>query len=130
MAQTPYLVTVEATSRPRKCSHETPQLRVERRLHAGSPYCSNNLVGAGPALVTFDLQQPSIATDQADDHDPSKGVDPNKQALNTIDADPPTSTVASLPATEASTSFTVSWSGQDDPGGSGIASYDIYVSDN
>lgn len=30
------------------------------------------------ALVTFDLQQPSIATDQADDHDPSKGVDLNK----------------------------------------------------
>ena len=49
------------------------------------------------ALVTFDLQQPSIATDQADDHDPSKGVDPNKQALNTIDAGPPTSSVAPLP---------------------------------
>jgi hypothetical protein len=28
------------------------------------------------------------------------------------------------------TSFTVSWSGQDDTGGSGIASFDIFVSDN
>jgi len=28
------------------------------------------------------------------------------------------------------TIFTVSWSGQDDPGGSGIALYDIYVSDD
>ena len=36
-----------------------------------------------------------------------------------------------MPATETSTSFTVSWSGQhDDTGGSGIASYNVYVSDN
>ncbi|HET6879682.1 MAG TPA: choice-of-anchor Q domain-containing protein, partial [Pirellulales bacterium] len=41
----------------------------------------------------------------------------------------PTSTVAALPATEASTSFTVSWSGSD-AGGPGIASYSVYVSDN
>ena len=42
----------------------------------------------------------------------------------------PTSSVNALPATETSTSFTVSWSGQDNAGGSGIASFDIYVSDN
>ena len=81
------------------------------------------------ALVTFDLQQPSIATDQADDHDPSQG-DPNKQALNTIDAGPPTSSVAPLPTVENSPNFTVSWSGQDDGGGSGVATYTLYVSDN
>jgi hypothetical protein len=46
------------------------------------------------------------------------------------DSVPPTSKVNSLPATERSTAFTVSWSGQDNAGGSGIASYDIYVSDN
>ena len=51
-------------------------------------------------------------------------------ASNTIDAGPPTSSVAALPATETSTSFTVSWSGTDDAGGSGIASYDVFVSDN
>ena len=61
---------------------------------------------------------------------PRKGVDPSKQALNTIDAGPPTSSVGPLPPEETSTSFTVTWSGQDDPGGSGIAFYNIYVSDD
>ena len=42
------VVAVEATSRPRQFGYETPQLRLERRLHAGSPYRSNDLVSAGP----------------------------------------------------------------------------------
>jgi hypothetical protein len=41
----------------------------------------------------------------------------------------PTSTIAPLPATVPSTSFTVSWSGSD-PGGPGIATYTVYYSDN
>ena len=49
---------------------------------------------------------------------------------NTIDVGAPTSTVTALPPTEPSTSFTVSWSGQDDTGGSGIATYSIFVSHN
>ena len=81
------------------------------------------------ALVTFDANG-AIATDQVDDEDPSKGIDSEKQDLNTIDASPPTSSVRPLPAAETSPSFSVSWSGQDDSGGSGIASYNIYVSDN
>jgi len=52
------------------------------------------------------------------------------QITNTIDAGPPSSSVAALPATETSTSFSVTWSGEDDTGGSGIASYNIYVSDD
>ena len=48
--------------------------------------------------------------------------------INTIDADPPSSHVNPLPATQPQT-FTVTWQG-DDGSGSGIASYDIYVSDN
>jgi hypothetical protein len=48
--------------------------------------------------------------------------------LNTIDATPPVSKVAALPAHESTPTFTVSWSGSDV--GSGIASYTIYVSDN
>src|SRR5512135_150013 len=48
MAPSPDSLAVEATSRPRKCGHETPQLRLERRLHDGSPYRSNDLVSAGP----------------------------------------------------------------------------------
>ena len=47
---------------------------------------------------------------------------------NIIDAGPPTSTVAPLAATQTTPSFLVSWSGHDDPNGSGIASYTIYVS--
>jgi RHS repeat-associated protein len=50
--------------------------------------------------------------------------------FNTIDAVAPTSSVAPLPATVTSTTLTVRWSGSDDPGGSGIASYDVFVSDN
>ena len=48
---------------------------------------------------------------------------------NTIDAAAPTSSVAALP-TDSPPKFTVSWSGTDDAGGSGIASYNVYVSDN
>src|SRR5207248_1367829 len=46
------------------------------------------------------------------------------------DITPPTSSVAALPAFFASTSFPVTWSGADNPGGSGLASYDVFVSDN
>jgi RHS repeat-associated protein len=52
---------------------------------------------------------------------------------NTIDTTVPTSSVAALPATETSPSFNVSWSGSDGTGasaGSGIAGYNVYVSDN
>ncbi len=44
-------------------------------------------------------------------------------------SNPPTSNVAALPATTTTASFTVSWSGSDGQG-PGIASYNIYVSDN
>jgi RHS repeat-associated protein len=47
---------------------------------------------------------------------------------NAIDVTPPTSTVTALPANVPPT-LTVSWSGSD-PNGPGIASYNIYVSDN
>jgi RHS repeat-associated protein len=49
---------------------------------------------------------------------------------NTIDAGAPTSTVAALAASQTSPNFVVSWSGQDDANGSGIASYTLFVSDN
>jgi RHS repeat-associated protein len=80
------------------------------------------------ALITFD-RQAAIATDQANDYDPTQGTDPSKEALATLDAAPPTSSVAPLPATSAA-AFTVTWSGQDDAGGSGVAAYDVFVSDN
>ena len=56
------------------------------------------------------------------------------QTLNTVDVTPPTSSVSPLPATESQTNFNVSWSGQDllpdSSQGPGIASYNVYVSDD
>jgi hypothetical protein len=46
---------------------------------------------------------------------------------NTIDALPPTSSVDRLPSV-SQPNFIVSWAGTDDQGGSGIASFDVYVS--
>jgi len=48
--------------------------------------------------------------------------------LNELDDVAPVSSVAALPATVYTTQFEVSWSGEDDAGGSGISRYDIYVS--
>ena len=47
--------------------------------------------------------------------------------FNTLDGGAPTSTVSALPGTSFP-GFTVQWSGQDDPLGSGIGTYDVYVS--
>ncbi len=80
------------------------------------------------ADISFD-GQPFIATDQVNDEDPSQGTDPAKMALVTIDAVPPTSSIAPLPTVENNPNFTVQWSGADDSG-SGVASYSIYVSTN
>ncbi len=81
------------------------------------------------ALITFDSQQ-TIATNQVDPLDPSQGTDPALEARNTIDADPPASSVDPLPAESLTESFTVSWSGADDAGGSGIGSFDVFVSED
>ena len=80
------------------------------------------------ANITFDSNAP-IATDQISDTDPAEGTDPTKEAPITIDNTTPTSSVTRLPATETSTSFTLSWSGSDGSG-SGIANYDIMYSDD
>ncbi|MCK6477705.1 MAG: hypothetical protein L6Q35_12845 [Phycisphaerales bacterium] len=79
------------------------------------------------AHISFDGQL-LIATNQVDPLDPSKGADPNREALVTIDSGNPTSMVDPLPPSIATRSFPVSWSGQDDAGGSGVSAYDVYVS--
>jgi RHS repeat-associated protein/uncharacterized repeat protein (TIGR01451 family) len=50
--------------------------------------------------------------------------------VNTIDTADPTSNVQALPAVTPTPTFTVTWSCSNDPGGSGIAGYDVFVSDN
>jgi hypothetical protein len=77
------------------------------------------------ALISFDLQT-IIATNQVDPQDPTAGTDPNREALNTIDAGRPSSVVAPLPATSFA-SFPVSWTGADEAEGSGVASFDVFV---
>lgn len=48
--------------------------------------------------------------------------------FNTIDAGPPTSRVEPLEEFTYGEQVVVSWGGEDDPGGSGIRQYDVYVS--
>ena len=81
------------------------------------------------ADISFD-GQPIVATDQVDDDDPTQGISQAKMAMVTIDSVPPTSTISPLPSSETNPDFPVQWSGTDDAGGSGVASYSIYVSDN
>ncbi len=50
--------------------------------------------------------------------------------LNLVDAVAPVSNLDSLPASLDSLQIHLSWSGQDDPGGTGIREYAIFVSEN
>jgi protocatechuate 3,4-dioxygenase beta subunit/subtilase family serine protease len=66
------------------------------------------------ALIVFDANEPIVTN----------------TVFNTIDSGAPTSSVAALPAETEETQFTVSWSGEDDAGGSGIRDFTVYVSDD
>ena len=91
--------------------------------------------GRGAGFVTYTIRPktdsptgtliPARATIVFDTNDPLD----TPSFSNTIDADPPTSHVNPLPAMTTAASFTLGWSGSDGAG-SGIASYDIFVSDN
>jgi uncharacterized repeat protein (TIGR01451 family) len=81
------------------------------------------------AVISFDNLS-SLATNLKDVHNPGAGTDPGKECLNTIDAVAPTSLVLPLAKVIQQAQFPVAWTGQDDPGGSGLATYDILVSDN
>ena len=76
------------------------------------------------AVVTFDAN-PAITTDQVNDDDPSQGTDPTRMEVLQHDRRrlPSPAGVGPLPPTETTTNITVSWSGSDDMGGSGIAAY-------
>lgn len=94
----------------------------------------DNSSGIGEGFVQYTIQpKAGLATGTAINQQASVVFDinaPIKTApvVNTIDVTTPGSSVAPLPATETSPSFLVSWSGSDG-NGSGIASYDVYVSD-
>ena len=80
------------------------------------------------ALITFDFIE-TIATNQIDPHDPSKGTNPDLECLSRIDGSAPASQVAALPAAVRPI-FTVNWGGADDSAGSGVRDYTVMVSTN
>jgi uncharacterized protein YkwD len=69
----------------------------------------------------------SIARDNGGNVQPTPG---GAQATTRVDLDPPASGVNALPPGTTAASFTVSWSGSDGAAGSGVASFDVFVSDN
>jgi hypothetical protein len=93
----------------------------------------DNAAGQGEGYVTFSIEPISgLATGSQITNQANIVFDVNAPILtptttNLLDITPPTSSVAKLPASSPQ-SFTVSWSGSD--AGSGIESFDIYVSDN
>jgi RHS repeat-associated protein len=78
------------------------------------------------AEIRFDIND-VITTDQIEPQNPAAGIDPAKQALSTVDAVAPASSVVAL-APAVVPDFAVNWSGSDSD--SGVASYDVYVSED
>lgn len=66
------------------------------------------------AVIVFDINAPL----------------PTNTWVNIADAEPPVSSVNALPASIDSTDIILTVSGNDDPGGSGIGSYELYASEN
>jgi hypothetical protein len=63
------------------------------------------------------------------DLNPFNPAPPAGPFINTLDVAPPTSAVQSPSGPQLCSSFAVRWAGQDDLGGSGLESFDVYVDD-
>ncbi|MEX2142570.1 MAG: RHS repeat-associated core domain-containing protein [Pirellulales bacterium] len=96
----------------------------------------NDGSGRGEGFVFYTIEPRSnLTTGTTVDQQASIVFDFNEPLVtntftNSIDIGSPTSSVASFDGPRSSTTFTVSWSGTDDNAGSGIASFDIFVSEN
>ena len=94
----------------------------------------NDDTGRGDGHISFTVKPlPDLATGTQITNKASIKFDWNDElitplVLNTIDSAPAVSQVNSLPAEANDIFITIDWSGVDD--GSGVARYDIYVSDN
>ena len=94
----------------------------------------NDATHRGEGFVSFTVMlKPGLASGTAIANTATIVFDVNtpmttNETINTIDEIAPTSSVAALPSTTSQTSFTVSWTGSDNAGGSGIALFDVYVS--
>lgn len=96
----------------------------------------NNADGDGKGFVSYSIKAnspvntgDSVTAKASIVFDINDAIETNTW-INIIDAVAPTSNMDSLPSMILSDSIVISWSGQDDSGGSGVAFYDIYVSDN
>ncbi len=93
----------------------------------------DNSSGIGEGFVQYTVQpKAGLPTGTSIEQQASSIFDINAPLntntyTNTIDSVAPTSLVNALPANSLP-SYAVSWTGQDDAGGSGIAFYDVYVS--
>jgi RHS repeat-associated protein len=91
-----------------------------------------NVNGSGEGFVNYSVEpNPNLPTGTAIEAQASIVFDTNEPivtplVVNTADIGSPSSTITDLPATTDGAEFPVSWEGTDD--GSGIRSYDIYVS--
>jgi hypothetical protein len=111
----------------------TGQLVTDTQEGVLPPNTTNNV---GAAYVTYSIKPRAgvptgtLITNQAsivfDINDPI----PTDTTTNTVDAVSPTSYVLALPPLENSPTFPVAWVGTDDPGGSGVANFTIFFSDN
>ena len=96
----------------------------------------DNAASQGEGFVSFTAQPAAgLSTGTTINNQATVVFDTNApintpSVTNTVDSGAPTSSVSALPSTESAADFTVNWSGSDDTGGSGIADYNIYVSDN
>jgi|GEM_PF-1014649 len=97
---------------------------------------NDSLSHRGEGYVNFSLH--SIATAITGDtllgqatilFDENEPIETNIH-YNVIDAVAPTSQIDSLPDLIDTTAFTISWIGADDPGGSGLKVYNLYVAEN
>ncbi|MBD2700492.1 hypothetical protein IC229_07590 [Spirosoma sp. BT702] len=90
----------------------------------------------GEGYVTFTLQASALAqtrdtvTAQASIIFDSEETIKTNKWVNTVDARAPSSQITALPPTSTSTAIALSWEGQEDSGGSGLRTYDLYVSEN
>ena len=97
---------------------------------------NDTLIGNGEGFVSFVVTPKSTSETgdtifaQADIKFDINEIIATNIVDNIIDAAPPTTSVAPLPALIEDPNFILSWSGQDDLGGCGLRDYDIYVSQN
>ena len=94
----------------------------------------NDENGAGEGFVTYTIKaKRDVPSGTRIDAQATIVFDTNEPIdtppiFNTLDGAAPQSSINALPAQSDSASFLVSWAGTDDDGGSGISSFDIYVS--